>query len=153
MFISSSEAKAQLPQMTQTAQMTQSLSVLWILNKLFTGVFMRQDQEQEIMITIDEHVVFMAFQKTNYSLAFPWSKNIMDEHHVFFTFTFVCENTWRIQRSYAHENYKKTMQAVYYCFHRAGKQWTSNTFSWHSPLVILWGKCLENATFARLGKL
>ena len=114
---------------------------------------MGQDQEQEIMITIDEHVVFMAFQKTNYSLAFPWSKNIMDEHHVFFTFTFVCENTWRIQRSYAHENYKKTMQAVYYCFHRAGKQWTSNTFSWHSPLVILWGKCLENATFARLGKL
>ena len=48
---------------------------------------MGQDQEQEIMITIDEHVVFMAFQKTNYSLAFPWSKNIMDEHHVFFTFT------------------------------------------------------------------
>ena len=65
----------------------------------------------------------------------------------------VCENTWRIQRSYAHENYKKTMQAVYYCFHRAGKQWTSNTFSWHSPLVILWGKCLEDATFARSGKL
>ena len=48
---------------------------------------MGQDQEQEIMITIDEHVVFMAFQKTNCSLAFPWSKNIMDEHHVFFTFT------------------------------------------------------------------
>ena len=48
---------------------------------------MRQDQEQEIMITIDEHVVFMAFKKTNCSLAFPWSKNIMDEHHVFFTFT------------------------------------------------------------------
>ena len=68
---------------------------------------MGQDQEQEIMITIDEHVVFMAFQKTNCSLAFPWSKNIMDEHHVFFTFTFVCENTWRIQRSYAHENYIK----------------------------------------------
>ena len=39
------------------------------------------------MITIDEHVVFMAFKKTNCSLAFPWSKNIMDEHHVFFTFT------------------------------------------------------------------
>ena len=73
--------------MTQTAQMTQSLSIHWILNKLFTGVFMEQDQEQEIMITIDEHVFFMAAWKTNYSLAFPWSKNIIDEHHVFFTFT------------------------------------------------------------------
>ena len=64
----------------------------------------------------------------------------------------VCENTWRIQRSYAHENYKKTMQAVYYCFHRAGKQWTSNTFSWHSPLVILWGKMLGKCNVRALGK-
>ena len=53
----------------------------------------------------------------------------------------VCENTWRIQRSYAHENYKKTMQAVYYCFHRAGKQSTNIMFSLHSPLITLW----ENA--------
>ena len=147
--MSSSEAKAQLPQMTQ------SLSILWILNKLFTGVFMGQDQEQEIMITIDEHVVFMAFQKTNCSLAFPWSKNIMDEHHVFFTFT-INNCVWKHLENSAlvrSRKLQKTMQAVYYCFHRAGKQWTSNTFSWHSPLVILWGKCLENATFARLGEL
>ena len=26
-------------------------------------------------------------------------------------------------------------------------------FSWHSPLVILWGKCWENAAFALSGKL
>ena len=155
--MSSSEAKAQLPQMTQTVQMTQSLSILWILNKLFTGVFMGQDQEQEIMITIDEHVVFMAFQKTNCSLAFPWSKNIMDEHHVFFTFTInncvwkhlensALVRSWKLQKNNA-------SCLLLFSYWGAGKQWTSNTFSWHTPLVILWGKCLEDATFARLGKL
>ena len=48
---------------------------------------MEQDREQEIMITIGEHPVFMALRKTNYSSAFPWSKKIIDEYHVFFTFT------------------------------------------------------------------
>ena len=48
---------------------------------------MEQDREQEIMKTIGEHPVFMALRKTNYSLAFPWSKKIIDEYHVFFTFT------------------------------------------------------------------
>ena len=73
--------------MTQTAQMTQSWLIFWILDRLSTGVFMEQDREQEIMKTIGEHPVFMALRKTNYSLAFPWSKKIIDEYHVFFTFT------------------------------------------------------------------
>ena len=53
----------------------------------------------------------------------------------------VCENTRRIERSYAHENYRKTfcstVQAVYCRFHGAGKQWTSNMFSWPSLFAIL----------------
>ena len=43
---------------------------------------MEQDREQEIMTSC-----FHGSPENNYSLAFPWSKKIIDEHHVFFTFT------------------------------------------------------------------
>ena len=73
---------------------------------------MEQDREQEIMITIDEHLVFMAFtvsisetkhfenasfgrvgeQQENVPenklfTSVSWSKKTIDEHHVFFVFT------------------------------------------------------------------
>ena len=38
--------------MSQTAQMTQSWLIFWILDKLSDS-----DREQEIMITIDEHLL------------------------------------------------------------------------------------------------
>ena len=145
--------------MTQTAQMTQSLSILWILNKLFTGVFMRQDQEQKIMIAIDEHIVFMAFQKTNCSLAFPWSKNIMDELHVFFTFT-VNNCVWKHSENWALVRSRKLQKNI--LLNSASCllpfPWSRKTMDEQHVFVAftvrdsVW-KHLENATFARLGKL
>ena len=43
--------------MTQTAQMIQSWWIYWILDELSTNVFIEQDREQEIITTIDEHLL------------------------------------------------------------------------------------------------
>ena len=120
---------------------------------------MGQDQEQEVMIMIDEHVVFIAFQKTNYSLAFPWSKYIIDEHHVFFTFT-VNNCEWKHLGNSAHVRSRNLQKNILVnsasCL--LPFPWSRKTMDEQHVFMAftvrdsVW-KRLENAALARSGKL
>ena len=48
------------------------------------------------------------------------------------------EDDWKMQRSRARENYRKTFRKTRQSFRGAGKQSTDIIFSRHSPLIILW---------------
>ena len=106
-----------LPELSHAPDNSKIISSLfWILDKLSTGVLV----EQEIMITIDEHLVFIPGFSWRSPSAFPrW-------------------NTLKMHRSYVWENGKKTFRKTNYslAFHGARRQ-STNMFSLRSPLYAL----------------
>ena len=128
--------------MTQTAQMIQSWWIFWILDKLSTSVFMEQDRAGD-----NDHdrwtFVIVAFRKTNYLSAFPWSKKIIDKH-VLFSFT-INSSVWKSLENAALVCSRKLQKNIQvnnasYALPFPWRRKTTDeqfTFSWPLLLIIL----------------